>query len=263
VTPTLEVGGIALAYRESGSGEPLLLVHGTATDGGVWRETVEALPEGLRSIDYDRRAYGGSGAPEPYGGTTVEEQADDALALLEELHALPALVCGHDLGALVCLELLRRAPNQVRGAVLIEPPLLSLSPRGSDAMSELRETVRRAAADDGPAGAVRAFLAAVGGPLALDLLGPDRVKAATAAAPAFAADLAAAPRWAYTRRQLRAIDTPVIVLAGERGGPWRKPAADLAELLGRARLESVDSGHFAQLERPGAVAGAIAELASG
>jgi pimeloyl-ACP methyl ester carboxylesterase len=263
VTPTLEVGGIALAYRERGSGEPLLLVHGTASDGGVWRETVEALPEGLRAIDYDRRAYGGSGAPEPYGGTTVEEQADDALSLLEALGATPALVCGHDLGALVCLELLRRAPERVRGAVLIEPPLLSLSPRGSEAMSELRETVRQAAADEGPAGAVRAFLAAAGGRRALDLLGPERLEAAAAASAAFAADLAAAPRWAYTRRELRAILVPAIVLAGERGGPWREPAAELAELLGSARLESLDSGHFVQLERPDAVVAAVAELAAG
>jgi pimeloyl-ACP methyl ester carboxylesterase len=263
VTPTLEVGGIALAYREQGAGVPLLLVHGTGTDGGVWRETLDALPEGLRAIGYDRRAYGGSGAPEPYGGTTVEEQADDALALLEALDATPALVCGHDLGALVCLELLRRAPERVRGAVLIEPPLLSLSPRGSEAMSELRETVRQAAADDGASGAVKAFLVAVGGERALDLLGPERLGAAVTAARAFAADLAAAPRWAYTRRELRAIEVPAIVLAGARGGPWREPAAELAPLLGRGRLESVDSGHFAQLERPAAVAAAIAKLAPG
>jgi pimeloyl-ACP methyl ester carboxylesterase len=255
------VGGLALAYRERGAGEPLLLVHGTATDGSVWRETLDALPAGLRAIDYDRRGYGGSGAPEPYGGTTVEEQADDALALIEALGAATTLLCGHDLGALVCLELLRRVPDRVRGAALIEPPLLSLSPRGSEAMSKLRETVRLAAADGGPADAVTAFLAEVGGQRALDLLGSERIQAAAGSRRAFAADLAASPRWAYTRRELRAIDAPVTVLAGGRDGPWRESAIELAALLGRARLESVESGHFVQLERPEAVAAAIGGLA--
>ncbi|MEA2421871.1 MAG: hypothetical protein QOF55_970, partial [Thermoleophilaceae bacterium] len=72
MTPaTVEGGGVALAYDERGDGPPAVLVHGTATDRSVWRETVEALGEGARAIAYDRRAYGDSGAPEPYGGTTV------------------------------------------------------------------------------------------------------------------------------------------------------------------------------------------------
>jgi pimeloyl-ACP methyl ester carboxylesterase len=260
VTPAVEAGGVPLAYEERGDGEPLLLVHGTACDRSVWEELLEALPGGLRAIAYDRRAYGGSGTPEPYGGTTVEEQADDAAELLEALNAAPALLCGHDLGALVCLDLLRRRPDLARGAVLVGPPLLALTPRGPEVMSELREAVRQGAADGGPAGAVEAFLVELGGERALDLLGARRLEAATGAARAFAADLAAAPRWSFARRELRAVEGPVVVLAGLHGGAWREPAVALAGLLPGARLVEVEAGHFVPLERPEIVAESIAEL---
>jgi pimeloyl-ACP methyl ester carboxylesterase len=257
VTPTVEAAGVPLAYEERGAGDALLLVHGTASDRSVWDELLAALPDGIRAIVYDRRAYGDSGAPEPYGGTTVEEQADDAAHLIETLGARPALLCGHDLGALVCLDLLRRRPELARGAVLVEPPLLALSPRGPQVMSELREAVQGGAADGGPAGAVEAFLRHLGGEAVIDLLGTRRVEAATGAARAFAADLAAAPRWSFARRELRAIDAPVVVVAGEHSGPWREPATALAELLGNARLMEVAATHFVQLQRPDVVAEAV------
>jgi pimeloyl-ACP methyl ester carboxylesterase len=260
VTPTVEAAGVPLAYEERSTGEPLLLVHGTACDRSVWEELVTALPEGLRAIFYDRRGYGESGAPEPYGGTTVEEQADDAAALLEALDAAPALLCGHDLGALVSLDLLRRRPELARGAVLVEPPLLALSPRGPDVMSELREAIQQGAHDRGPGGAVTAFLVYVAGEAVLDLLGSRRVERATQAARAFAADLAAAPRWSFARRELRAIEAPVVVVAGLHGGPWREPAEELSALLANARLVEVPGSHFVQLEQPEALAEAVADV---
>ena len=85
---------MALAYDERGNGPAVVLVHGTATARSVWRETVEALGDGVRAIAYDRRAYGDSGAPEPYGGTTVGEQADDLAELIERLGAAPRSSAG-------------------------------------------------------------------------------------------------------------------------------------------------------------------------
>ncbi|MEA2431398.1 MAG: hypothetical protein QOI19_1871, partial [Thermoleophilaceae bacterium] len=41
--PTVEAGGVELAYEERGEGAAVVLVHGTATARTVWRETVEAL----------------------------------------------------------------------------------------------------------------------------------------------------------------------------------------------------------------------------
>jgi pimeloyl-ACP methyl ester carboxylesterase len=251
-----------LAWEEHGSGPPVLLVHGPAIGRGLWRETVAALRGGFRVIAYDRRAYGASGAPEPYGGTTVEEQAEDAAALLGELRATPALLCGHDLGALVCLDLLRRHPAAAAGAVLVEPPVLSLSTRGSEEVARLRERLEGGAREGGAAGAVSAYLDEVAGPGAERRLGPERVNAARAAGRAFAADLAATPAWQFSRRELRAVSAPVTVVLGSHGHGVRvEVARALASMLGQARLVEADAGHLVPVEAPDTVAEAIRGVA--
>ena len=252
MTPaTVEAGGVALAYEERGAGPAAVLVHGTATARTVWRETVDALGDGVRSIAYDRRAYGDSGAPEPYGGTTVGEQADDLAELIDALDAAPAMVFGHELGALAALDLVVRRPELARGAVLIEPPMLWLVPDGTDAVGDLREAVAVGAREHGAAGAVRAYLEAVGGPDVEALLGPGRMEAALASPRAFAADLAAAASWSAGRREIRSIETPIALVTGIRSSSVRRDATQaLAELLPSSRTVELESGHFAQLEMP-------------
>jgi pimeloyl-ACP methyl ester carboxylesterase len=246
-----------LAYEERGAGPGVLLVHGAGVGRGLWTETLDALGDGVRAVAYDRRAYGASGAPEPYGGTTVEEQAEDAARVIRALDLGPALVCGHELGALVCLDLLRRHGGLVSGAVVIEPPLLSLSAAAPEYVSALHHVLEEAARERGAAGAVEAYLEDVGGPGTLERLGPGRVDDARAVARALAADLGAGPAWQFSRRELRGLSAPVAVVSGRRSAPVRREAAQaLARVLGCVPVE-VDAGHLVPLEAPDAVAGQI------
>jgi pimeloyl-ACP methyl ester carboxylesterase len=252
----VEAGGVALAVEDSGTGDPVVFVHGTATGRAVWRETIDALAgAGLRTIVYDRRAYGDSGAPEPYGGTTVGEQADDLAELIEALDAAPALLVGHELGALAALDLMLRHRRLARGAVLVEPSMLWLSPAGPDAISTLRVVVEKAAYERGAEAAVAAFLEAVDGPRAVERLGPERAHVPPRA---FAADMAAAASWPAGRRELRQIEAPVTVVSGSASAPVRREsAAALVRLLPNATLVEVGAGHLAHVEAPGEVAAAI------
>lgn len=235
----------------------VVLVHGIASDHSVWREVLERIGE-FRSIAYDRRAYGENSPPEPYEGTTVGEQADDLASLIRDADAAPAVLCGHGFGALACMDVMLRLPELTTGAVLIEPPMLWLSPMGPEVMSELREAVEQGARQGGAAGAIDAYL---GDDAAL--LGPDRVDAARSAVRGFAADLGALASWTAGRRDLRTIDQPVAILAGTRSPAVSvEVARALAGLLPRAELAELDSGHFAQLERPDEVAAAIRRIAS-
>ena len=264
-TGTVEASGLELHYAERGHGEAVVLVHGTAVGRDLWREVESALGETMRTIAYDRRAYGDSEAPDPYAGTTVAEQAEDAAGLIEGLDAAPAVACGHDLGALVALDLLRRHPGIVHGAVLIEAPLLALSPTGPAAVSALREAIEAGArdADDPAAGAVDGYLRELTGERGFDALGPDRLRAARSAGRAFAADIGAPPTFAFERRELRAIDAPVAVMVGSHSAPIRREVARaLTGLLGDSTLHEPDAGHLVPIEAPEAVASAVAETAA-
>src|SRR4051812_31875688 len=115
---TVEGAGVELAYEIVGSGAPLLLIHDIASD----RLGLPIVPDG-RCIRYDRRGYGESGAPEPYAGTTVMEQAEDAAALLRSLDGSGAVVGGMGFGALVALDLALRHGPLVRAVVASDPPL--------------------------------------------------------------------------------------------------------------------------------------------
>src|SRR4051794_40212959 len=121
--PTIAGAGVDLAYTEHGSGPAAVVVHGLASDAMAWTPLAQRLAQaGARAVVYDRRGYGASGAPEPYVATTVQEQGEDAAALIGALDAAPALLVGDGFGALVVLDLLVRHPPPVRAAGLSDPP---------------------------------------------------------------------------------------------------------------------------------------------
>jgi pimeloyl-ACP methyl ester carboxylesterase len=182
---------------------------------------------GARVIAYDRRGYGSSGSPEPYEGTSVEEQAEDAAALLRALDAAPAIVAGDGFGALVALDLAKRHAALVRGVVLSNPALFALVPEATEELSAQRAEIEEAVRSGGPAAGVEAWL---GGRVEGEAL--ERARAAHRG---FFADYAATATWPVSRRELRALDVPAVVVTG----PWSPPhivaAADaVAGLLPRA-----------------------------
>jgi pimeloyl-ACP methyl ester carboxylesterase len=220
--------GVELTYTERGEGAVVLLIHGLAADALTFEPVLEALAPYARAIAYDRRGYGASGAPEPYERTTVEEQGEDAVALLHELGVERALICGDGFGALVALDLLKRYPALVSGAVLRDPPLFAFVPAATEALGKQREALGRALAEGGPAAAVDAWLGRrVEGPA---------LERARSAHRAFFADYAGLATLSLTRAQLRAIHVPVAVVTGPFSPPTIVAAADnVAQLIPHAR----------------------------
>jgi pimeloyl-ACP methyl ester carboxylesterase len=211
MAPSVEGAGVALNVVERGAGPAVLLVHGIASDAQALGPVAEALAPQARVIAYDRRGYGDSGAPEPYHGTTVEEQAEDAAALLRALDPGPALVCGDGFGALVALDLAKRHRQLVAGVVLSNPPLFMFVPEATEQLAAQRAELEEAMRSGGPQAGVEAWL---GGRVEGEAL--ERAKAAHRA---FFADYAGLASWPASRRELRALDVPAVVLTG----PWSPP----------------------------------------
>ncbi len=227
--PQLEGAGVGLHYEERGSGMPVLAVHAMGSDCAAWEPALDLFAAGgARAIGFDRRGYGRSGAPEPYAATTVQEQSEDVGSLLQALGAVPAVLVGDGFGALVVLELLVRRPDLACGAVLLDPPLHAFVAAATKALAVERELLEQALREGGPEAAVRAWLG--------DRVGAAHAARAAASHAGFFADYAGQSSWSPSRRELRAIGTPVVVVTGPGTAPHVAAAADaVAGLVPGAR----------------------------
>jgi pimeloyl-ACP methyl ester carboxylesterase len=134
------VNGVELYYELSGSGEPLVLVHGSWGDHHNWDSVVAALAESFHVLTYDRRGH--SASERPAGQGSVFEDADDLAALIEQLGLAPAHVAGNSFGAVVVLRAATRRPDVFRSLIAHEPPLFPLLV-GTELEPALAEVQRR------------------------------------------------------------------------------------------------------------------------
>ena len=116
-TGTAEVNGVTLPYEITGSGKPLVLIHGWAVHRGFWDTDVEHLAHHYAVIRYDRRGFGAaSGKPD------LTADPADLKALLETLDLSRVHVMGHSQGAAVALTFALRYPEMVDALVLFGAP---------------------------------------------------------------------------------------------------------------------------------------------
>ena len=175
-------------------------------------------------------------------GTTIEEQAGDADALLRELDIEGAVACGAGLGAVVALELLLRHRTLVRAAVLIEPPLLAFLPEATEGIGADRQAITDAMAEGGIDAAVGLYLSGGLGHLgagAERLPEPVRDRARERPFSLFA-EIGAVPAWSLRVGELGALDAPSRILVGA-GTPHllRAAAGQLERPLGATELVDV------------------------
>jgi pimeloyl-ACP methyl ester carboxylesterase len=115
----IPVPGCELIYDELGTGEPLVLVHGTGAQASTWRGTVGDLAAGgYRVIAYDRRGFGRS-THRPVRDYRVH--VADLAAVIEGVGS-PAHVLGWSSGANIALALAVERPDLYRSAVIVEAP---------------------------------------------------------------------------------------------------------------------------------------------
>src|SRR5262249_18303696 len=113
--------GLPLAYRELGTGRPLVLIHGyfsTATVNWIRYGHAARLAEiGYRVIMPDLRAHGDSAKPHEVGAYPTDVLADDGLALIEHLGLADYDLGGYSLGARTVIRLLARGARPARAIV--------------------------------------------------------------------------------------------------------------------------------------------------
>lgn len=112
--------GTPIAYRRSGTGPPLILVHGTAGSHVRWMPILPALEPHFSLYVMNRRGRSESGDAASYA---IEREFEDIAALVEAIES-PVHLLGHSYGAICALEAALLTQN-IRKLVLYEPPILS------------------------------------------------------------------------------------------------------------------------------------------
>jgi pimeloyl-ACP methyl ester carboxylesterase len=127
-TGLVEANGTQLYHEIRGGGPPVVLIHGGGGYAGVFQPTAELLAATYTVVTYDRRGNSRSPKPDGWDATSIEEQADDCVGLIEALGVERPVVLGHSYGGTILVGLLERHADALRGAIVYEPLLPSVAP---------------------------------------------------------------------------------------------------------------------------------------
>jgi pimeloyl-ACP methyl ester carboxylesterase len=220
--PVFDSRGIKIHYREVGSGEAVVLVHGFAsTAEHNWGGTgwIAALSEKYRAIAPDVRGHGLSDkphSPEAYGYASM---GADVTRLMVHLGIERAVLVGYSMGSSIAIELMLTHPERFRaivlGGIAYDDGLEDKADR--DAIAEAYRADDPAAIKSPVAKAYRRFAESM----------PNDLKALAA--------LIDGERAPFDPARLAAVRTPVLIVVGTNDIAIGDPKP-LAKMIPGARL---------------------------
>ena len=255
----VHTNGVELEYEVRGTGNPVVLIHGSHIADALTPLLDEPAVEGFRLIHFHRRGFGGSSRPP--GPTSIAAQADDVTGLLDHLGVDRAHVVGHSFGAVIALELGARHPKRVTSLALLEPPLLS-GPAGAMFAAMMVPIVEQYEAGDA-VGAVDGFLSLVGDVNwreTIERAVPGGVdQAEKDAATFFETELPVVADWAFGPERAAVISCPVLSVLGTASGPLFAEGREHLHKWFPACADAFIAGttHLLQMESTAAVADAV------
>jgi pimeloyl-ACP methyl ester carboxylesterase len=265
--PFQNINNVSLYYEIAGSGEPLMMVHGSWGDHHNWAPVVPLLSHAFRVVTFDRRGHSQS-ATTPGQGSFAED-ADDLGALIEQLDLGPAHVVGNSGGAAIALRLAAKRPHLLRSLVVHEPPLLDLLKGRSEFErmllafdAHVAAVVELLEAGETRAAAERFVETVAFGPGAWATL-PEPVRDTFIRnAPTFLDECNDPEGLTIDLKSLRAFDKPALVTRGTEGPPFFKPVTELvAQALPLSMCHIFEgAGHVPHLSQPGTYAETVGQF---
>jgi pimeloyl-ACP methyl ester carboxylesterase len=250
------VGERTIAYFDSApgnaAGNVVLLIHAFPLAASMWEAQFKALPSGWRLIAPDLRGFGGSTMDQEPEPPSIDDYADDVIALLGELDVPQAAIGGCSMGGYVTFAVLRKSPQLARAVLLVDTRAGADTPEGRANRRAMLAVVDR----EGAAGVVREMLPKLLGKTTHQ----ERSDVESNVRRLIKQQAPAAIRGAVLRMMerpesyetLEAVKVPVLIVVGEED--TLTPPADsqkMADLLAQAELAVIArAGHLASLEQP-------------
>ena len=120
--PSFQHANIDIAYIDEGEGEPIVLVHGFASNKEInwilpgWTAALKRA--GRRVIALDNRGHGQSSKPHDPAAYDMPSMAGDTLALLDHLKVERADYLGYSMGGRIGMHLALHHPDRIRSSSL-------------------------------------------------------------------------------------------------------------------------------------------------
>lgn len=252
------VGDVELEYEVQGSGEPVVLIHGSVVAGEFLPLVRQPALSDYALIRYHRRGLGGSSRTGP---ATIQQQAADCAGLLAQLGVQAAHVVGHSYGGTIALQLALDNPALVHTVSLLEPGLFMV-PSAATFLEQMAPVFERYQRGD-TAAAIELFLQGVGRPNAREIV--DRAvpggfeQAVRDADTFFQVELPAIQAWTFTQDDARRITQPVLFVLGAESLALMTEVSELVHAwLPQTQAVLVPgASHFLQMENAPDVAAGL------
>ncbi|HSV88567.1 MAG TPA: alpha/beta hydrolase [Bacteroidales bacterium] len=112
-----------IAFRQKGSGQAVLLLHGFTGSSSIWEEYLEVLSDKFRVVALDLPGHGESEILAEVH--TMDIMSELVNAVLTHLEIKNAVVIGHSMGGYVALNLAKNYPSFIKGLGLFHSTSLA------------------------------------------------------------------------------------------------------------------------------------------
>ena len=255
--PFVTRDGVRLYWRADGHSDrpALLLLNSVGCDHAIWDDVVRALSGRFRLLRMDTRGHGASDAPA--GDYTIPMLAADAIAVLDAAGAKRAAVAGLSLGGMTAMQMAVSTPERLTAIAICNSSADIPKQFWLDRVATVRSKGLPAMTD---AIMSRWF------PPAVLAANPPYLATARATFEAldpngYAACCTAIAGLAV-KDSLPGIRLPTLVVVGslDQATPAATGGEPIATAIPGAKLVSLPTGHISPLERPDALAAALANF---
>lgn len=255
--PSFVSAGYEHYYRDEGHGHAILLIHAFPLNSAMWESQIIALSKDMRVLAPDLRGFG---ATQPgHIPESLNEYADDLIALLNHVGLKRVVICGLSMGGYISFALLRKAPERIAALILADTRAGADSEEGRAG----RLVNAHKAETEGVLAVGEPMLSRLVAPGAADSLRDQLRTLMVANSPE---GVAAALRSMAVRPDstplLSMINVPTLIIVGREDvlTPPAESQAMHAAIKGSSLLEIPDVGHLTNLEAPEAFNQAVVKF---
>jgi 3-oxoadipate enol-lactonase len=115
--PYADNRGVKVFYDSYGQGPPIVFLHPWTTNGYIWYFQIFPFGRTNQVVAVDHRGHGRSDKPKQ--GYSIQEHANDVLAVVDALRIDKAVVVGNSIGGMIAMQFTLDHPDRVLGQVIV------------------------------------------------------------------------------------------------------------------------------------------------